>query len=129
MVTPRRRASAKALGASLSYTLGDVLAPYAIGLTTDHLRDTAFTEDLYCSAMNGFNDTIPIGEVNMTKCEATRQYLSMRYSMISCLVLAVIPSMFYLICIFTLLEDVRKASSLPQRQEQEAELAKDITQK
>lgn len=126
IVAPKRRASSTAMSGVLGAIVGDMLAPYVMGLAMDWMHYSVIAEDAYyCEHLEDKFATVVFGDKNVTRCEISKEFHSMKYPMMSCIAFAMFGAICYFAMIFTVLDDKRKASQLPDDLEQDSEMAKD----
>jgi MFS family permease len=83
-VIPTRRGTAEAIQILISHMIGDAGSPYLIGVISDGLKETTFSEDKTCDANHASNSNAS------DLCDSARDFYSMQYAFMLNIVMVVL---------------------------------------
>ena len=92
-VIPTRRGTAEAIQILISHFAGDAGSPYLIGVISDGLKETRFSEANVC---DGSNPEL---------CENQRQFYSMQYAFMLNIVMVLLGGVCFIICAIYVVRD------------------------
>ena len=98
-VIPTRRGTAEAIQILISHFAGDAGSPYLIGVISDSLKETRFSEANVCTASNSTElDAIEL-------CENQRNFYSMQYAFMLNIVMVLLGAVCFIICAIYVVRD------------------------
>jgi MFS family permease len=98
-VIPTRRGTAEAIQILISHFAGDAGSPYLIGVISDSLKETRFSETNVCTASNSTDlDAIKL-------CENQRNFYSMQYAFMLNIVMVLLGAVCFIICAIYVVRD------------------------
>jgi len=98
-VIPTRRGTAEAIQILISHMIGDAGSPYLIGVISDGLKETTFSEDKTCDANHASNSNAS------DLCDSARDFYSMQYAFMLNIVMVVLGGICFLICAIYVVRD------------------------
>ena len=100
-VIPTRRGTAEAIQILISHMIGDAGSPYLIGVISDGLKETTFSEDKLklCDANHALNSNAS------DLCDNARDFYSMQYAFMLNIVMVVLGGICFLICAIYVVRD------------------------
>ena len=100
-VIPTRRGTAEAIQILISHMIGDAGSPYLIGVISDGLKETTFSEDKLklCDVNYASNSTAS------DLCDNARDFYSMQYAFMLNIVMVLLGGICFLICAIYVVRD------------------------
>ena len=98
-VIPTRRGTAEAIQILISHMIGDAGSPYLIGVISDGLKETTFSEDKTCDANHASNSNAS------DLCDSARDFYSMQYAFMLNIVMVLLGGICFLICAIYVVRD------------------------
>ena len=104
-VIPTRRGTAEAIQILISHMIGDAGSPYLIGVISDGLKETTFSEDKLklCDANHAANHASNLTASDL--CDNARDFYSMQYAFMLNIVMVVLGGICFLICAIYVVRD------------------------
>jgi len=98
-VIPTRRGTAEAIQILISHMIGDAGSPYLIGVISDGLKETTFSEGKTCDANLASNSNAS------DLCDSARDFYSMQYAFMLNIVMVLLGGICFLICAIYVVRD------------------------
>ena len=100
-VIPTRRGTAEAIQILISHMIGDAGSPYLIGVISDGLKETTFSEDKLklCDTNRASNSNAS------DLCDSARDFYSMQYAFMLNIVMVLLGGVCFLICAIYVVRD------------------------
>ena len=98
-VVPTRRGTAEAIQILISHMIGDAGSPYLIGVISDGLKETTFSEGKTCDANLASNSNAS------DLCDSARDFYSMQYAFMLNIVMVLLGGICFLICAIYVVRD------------------------